>query len=614
MFTRVTKWFGWLAIVGVVLGGCSDPKQDEVADSKADAGAEPERLRFAAPDAVYCKPSTSSTALEATDPSDERSETPDMSWDTFVEQFTETYFEYYPTFAVAQGRHEYDGRLPDWSPNQLQKLQAWLEGSQRQLCGRSDGRMSETQRFQREYVRRRLESELFYLRDVRAPFTTLTYYTGALDPNRYVVTPYAPLAQRARAFIEYARRIPAALQQIRANLDQPLAPTTIAYGSVTFSGFVSFYRNDVPLAFAGVDDSEVKQQLTEAIELAATAMFEMASWINSQTPNPEGGYAMGPERFSEMLERTEGVTTPLDELEAIGREDLERNRKALAAACQQYLPDATIEACVTKVAADKPAGGAVEEARSQLERLRKFVEDRQIVSIPGSEQAQVAEAPSFKRTNIAYIDLPGPYEKTLPAVYYIASPSPDWSAEDRAAYVPGKARLLFITAHEVWPGHFLQFQYSNRSNWLFGRTFVGYAFVEGWAHYTEELMREEGLADGSPDLQIGSLIEALVRNVRFECSFGLHTHGMTLEQCQQLFKEVAYQDPGNSLQQSYRGALDPGYLNYTMGKLMIRKLRADWLAENRGRPLREFHDATEVERRVALDVARTVAPRRGSFR
>jgi uncharacterized protein (DUF885 family) len=145
--------------------------------------------------------------------------------------------------------------------------------------------------------------------------------------------------------------------------------------------------------------------------------------------------------------------------------------------------------------------------------------------------------------------------------------------------------------HEVWPGHFLQFLHSNRSSSRFGQLFVGYAFAEGWAHYAEELMVEKGLAKDQPERHIGQLLNALLRNVRYLCAVGMHTQGMTVSQCEQMFKEKAYQDPGNARQQAARGTYDPAYLNYTLGKLMIRKLRADWAASHGGpESWKEFND------------------------
>jgi uncharacterized protein (DUF885 family) len=275
----------------------------------------------------------------------------------------------------------------------------------------------------------------------------------------------------------------------------------------------------------------------------------------------------------------------------VGRADLARNLAALQQACTEYLPVAPIEACITKVEADKPSGGAVEGARAQLGMLHQFIIDHDLVSIPGTEQALVAEAPPFHRSNIAYIDIPGPHDKGMPSIYYIPPPDPSWSKVDQEARVQGKLIQLFISVHEVWPGHFVQFLHANRSPFEFGQLFVGYAYAEGWAHYTEEMMWEAGLGNGASEAHIGQLSQALLRNVRFLCAIGMHTQGMSMSSCETMFREQAYQDPRSARQQAARGTYDPAYLNYTMGKLMIRKLRADWTANRGGRAAwRAFHD------------------------
>lgn len=517
--------------------------------------------------------------------------TTQSEWPGFVDQFIEAYFLRNPSFAAGQGRHEFDGQLPDWSAAGIQKTIDWLEQSRATTLEFTDNELSLDQRFQRDYVIARIDNDLFWLRDAKLPSTNLSYYFDyGLDPSTYVAVPYAPADQRLRAFIKYLQAIPNAVAQIRGNLQTPMPLTFVEYGTRGFSGFAEFYRGDAVLAFAQVQDPALQSELKAAIEPAAQAMTEISQWIESQKAQATDNYVLGPERFAAMVNLTEGVTTPLARLEEIGRADLDRNLAALAAACKQYLPGGSIKACVAKQEADKPEGGAVEGARNQLAELRTFIVDRKIVSVPGTEEAKVEEAPAYKRQNSAYINIPGPYEKNLPSVYYIAPPDPTWSKAEQEAYIPGKASLLFTSVHEIWPGHFLQFLHSNRSSWRFGQLFVGYGFAEGWAHYTEEMMIEEGLAKDKPELHIGQLLNALLRNVRYMCAIGMHTKGMTVGQCEQMFKDKGYQDAGNARQQASRGTYDPAYLNYTMGKLMIRKLRSDWQAANPGRSLKQFND------------------------
>jgi hypothetical protein len=239
----------------------------------------------------------------------------------------------------------------------------------------------------------------------------------------------------------------------------------------------------------------------------------------------------------------------------------------------------------------KPEGGSVEAARGQLVETKAFIQEQELVTIPGTEEALVAESPPYARSNFAYINIPGPFEVNQPSVYNISPPDPSWTEEVQRAYIPGEADLLFTSVHEVWPGHFLNFLHANRADWIFGRVFVTYAFGEGWAHYTEEMMVEAGLRGASAETRIGQISNALLRNARFLSAIGLHTQGMTVEESERLFLEEAYQDEGTARQQAARGTYDPAYLNYTMGKLMIRRLRDDWVADRGGRNAwKEFHD------------------------
>jgi hypothetical protein len=357
------------------------------------------------------------------------------------------------------------------------------------------------------------------------------------------------------------------------------------------TGFADFYHNDVATAFVSVADEALQAQFRQANGAAEAAMRDLSAWFISNRKNATDDFALGEAKFTQMLAATERVTPPLTELEKVGDADLARNLVALRAACAAFLPGKPVQACVDKAEQNKSEGGPVQAARNQLADLRNFIEAKGFVSIPGSEQALVEEAPPYNRDNFAYINIPGPYEKGIASVFYIAPPNPSWTPKMQRDYLPGRAGLLFTSVHEVWPGHFLQFLHSNRNGAMVNRVFVGYAFAEGWAHYGEELMWEEGLGNGDPETHIGQLTNALLRNVRFVSAIGMQTHGMKLAESERLFRDEAYADAASARQQAQRGAYDPAYLNYTMGKLMIRKLRDDWTRTRGGQAAwREFHD------------------------
>lgn len=525
------------------------------------------------------------------------------AWDRFVRSFIDGYFEIHPTFAARAGRHDLDGRLPDWSPEAIEREIAWLRWERDRLEETDPATLDERRAFEREVVKVTVDADLFWLEAAEWHRRNPLYYTETLDPNLYLSREYAPLEWRMRGYIGYARAVPRAAAQIRANLRTPMPRTCALLGKVSFLGLAGYCESDVPRAFAAVEDSGLQDELRAANAAAAQAFLELGAWFNEQLAAPAdaadaadsvGELRLGPELFARMLRETERVDLPLVELAAAGRRDLDRNLEALRQACADYAPGLSIADCLARVVAAKPADGPVAASRRQLAGLRRFLEQQELVSIPGEEEVRIEEAPPYQRWNSAYIDIPGPYDRHLPSIYYISPPDPAWSAAEQAAYIPNEADLLFVTAHEVWPGHFLQFLHSNRAESELGRLFVSYGFAEGWAHYSEEMIWEAGFGGGDPFLRIGQLQNALLRNVRYLVALGLHAGDMTLAEAERMFREEGLQDPASARQQAARGTFDPGYLNYTLGKLMVRKLRDDWSATRVAGDGREawgeFHD------------------------
>jgi len=512
------------------------------------------------------------------------------NWDKYVADYLEAYFAVHPEIAVVEGRHEFDGKLPDFSKAAFDKEIASLHSERARAAGFADN-LDQRQQFERDYVIAQIDSDLFWLESARWPYRSPYFYSYRVDPEVYLTRPYAPLDQRMRAFINYEKALPAALDQIRANLQTPMPRTYVDFGRLTFGGLAQYFDHDTKGIFAPVKDPQLQSDFAAANTNAIRALKSLDTWFASQRPKANDNFALGAELFHQMLFATERVDISLDKLQEIGRLDLDRNLAALKEACAQFDPGKSLADCTVKQTADKPKGSPLDAAREQLKELRGFVVDNQIVSIPGTEEAQVDEAPPYQRWNFAYINIPGPYEKGLPSVYYISPPDPKWPAAEQKAYLPGNATLLFTSVHEVMPGHFLQFLHANRVPSRFGQVFVGYAFAEGWAHYAEEMTWDAGLGAKDPETHVGQLTEALLRNVRFLSAIGLHTGLMSVAESEKMFRESAFADEGDARQQAARGTFDPAYLNYTMGKLMIRKLRDDWTATRGGRSAwREFHD------------------------
>ena len=513
------------------------------------------------------------------------------NWPEFVDAFIEARFKADPYFAVDSGRHEFDGQMPDFSRAALDANVAQLREQLAGLDKFDAAAFKPAQSFEREYLRWVIEKELFWQAGLGEPFRNPAWYLGKLDPSMYLTREYAPLPKRLEGFLGYARAVPKLTAEIRANVRTPIPRAFIERSVAGYGGYATFFRNEMPAFYQDLPDQQLKRDLGEATAAAAKAMDELTRWLEAQRATATDDFALGAAKFSQMLRETERVDIPLEELELVGRKDLERNLAALKEACASYAPKAALPACVDRMRADKPTGGTVDGARAQLADLRKFVLDRKIVTIPNQEQALVAESPPYNRGNFAYISIPGPYENpAVKVTYYVAPPDAKWSAAERNAYLPGKAYLLFVSAHEVWPGHYLQSQFANGNPSRVAGLWWDYAFGEGWAHYAEEMMYDAGLGDGKPEARIGMLTNALLRDVRFISAICLHAGCMSLEESEKMFREQAFADAGNARQQALRGTYDPGYLAYTLGKLMIRKLRADWLAANPDASPQQFHD------------------------
>jgi hypothetical protein len=516
---------------------------------------------------------------------------PASGWDGTVQTFIEDYFKRNPTFAVYQGKHEFDGQFPNWSAEGIADDIAWLHAKKDELTKADTSALTEKQRFQRQHMLAVIDEDLFWQEEAKWPSKSPTFFADALDPNVYVTRPYAPVETRIKAFTTYANNVPAALAQIRATLQPPLARPHIDIGKLRFAGYAAYLETDVPTAFSAVKDAALLAPFDSARKKAIAAFTAMDKWMDTLRATQTEKYAMGADLFAKMLYMTERVGMSLDSVEAMGKADLERNKAALAEACTRYAPGATLQACMKKMNAHKAPGDLVSSATGQLAGLKQFLIDKNVVSIPGTELAEVRESPPYMRWNFAYIDIPGPYEKGLPSVYYVAPPDPTLPKEKQNEELPGVADLLFTSVHEVWPGHFLQFLHANRSPDIFGRVFVGYAFAEGWAHYSEEMMWEMGYGAGDDETHIGQISNALLRNARYMSAIGMHARGWTQAQAEKFFLEQGLQDPATSKQQAARGTFDPAYLNYTLGKILIRQLRDDWSATRGGKTAwKEFHD------------------------
>ena len=504
-----------------------------------------------------------------------------------IDRFFAAHMTFRPQLAVDLGLHEYDGKVPDRSRAAIDAEIARLRAAQTTFEAIEPARLSKMRRVEREVVLAEIRKELFELDVRKRPYRDPFFYLFRFSLTAYAAREYAPSAERAGAMLRACEASPAYYQQAATNLEDKLPRAYLQVGLMLAKGTVTYLTGDAKRAFA---DQPIHGKLAACLETLAKHVGDFARTLEARMPAATDEFRIGAETLVAMLHATDGIQTDIATLERIARADLDANRAAIVAAAQQIDPARDVAAVVAEVSADKPAD-VLAEATAQLDTLRKFILDNRIVSLPRNDAIHVRESPPHMRGNFAGLGGVGPFESApMPSFYFIAPPDPAWPPEQQRAYVMSKHDMLFTSAHEVYPGHFVQGMHQRTLDSRVLAAFETYTASEGWAHYVEQMMWEEGLGNRDPRAHIGQLKNALLRDVRFLVALGYHAGSLTPEQATQMFVEQAFADPGNAKQQALRGTIDPMFLGYTLGKLIILELRADWRSANPANSLRDFHD------------------------
>ena len=531
-----------------------------------------------------------------------------QAFDALAERAIREHWEFAPTAGSRIGRHEYDGRLPDFSGSRIGRRVEELHRTLAQLSAipedDADGadRQARMDRLSRGLLEMFLRRELFNLEEMRTLHNNPQRQVGYIGVGSYVQRDYAPLPDRLRSATAILQDVPDFLA-ILDNLTEPELGEPVRDMAVeAYRGMASFYRTGLAAASAECARAapDVAAEFDMVRETAAVAVAAFAQRLQDRQARPD--FAIGRGLYSRMLQVGEGVDTPLSDVLSIGQANLEQNLRRLDEAAALVAPGKSVREAVAQVAANHPTAEAlIPETRNMLEDIRQALIDHDIISVPSEERCQVTETPSYMRYAFAAMDSPGGLEEVATdAFYYVTPVEPDWTPRQQEEWLTNfnYHTLKVISVHEVYPGHYVH-NLHNRYDWsggrrvlpLINRVATSDAFTEGWAHYTEEMMLETEYGRDDPALWLTQLLEALVRNCRYLCSLGMHTQGMTVEEATQFFQAHAYMEEHPARREALRGTFDPGYLNYTLGKLMLRKLRQDWRRqEGSAYSLRRFHD------------------------
>ena len=512
-----------------------------------------------------------------------------------TDAFLRAYCEANPHVAVWLGFHEYDGRLPDLRTAALRDRVAELHRFLEQLGRFDPADLEDLAWLDHQVVYHQAAFEAFVLEEWRRWERDPLFYLEVLDPSNYVLYNYAPLEQRVRALVVHLRGFPAVLEAMQANLTQASRPV-VGLGMRVAKGTLTFLQVDLPQALAPLGDDKLRRAFEVANGDAAAMLEQAVAWLEDVlTPSVTADYALGPERFARMLDLGEAVDLPLERLREVAETDLARNKAAYLEAVARIAPRRDPREVIAEGMRDHPEPeNLVREARQMVDSLRRYIAENGVVSIPYDENCIVAETPSFLRTAFAMMYDTGPFEQVAKEAYfYVTPPEPDWTAEKVEAWMSAFIYPLLrnTCVHEAWPGHYLHGLHVRNAPSKATKAFGSYSSFEAWAHYCEQMMLEIGWRADDPWARLGQLNDALVRNVRFVCALGLHTSGMTVEEAEQRFVEDAFMEQATANEEALRGTSDPQYLGYTLGKLMLLKLRDDLRArQGEDFHLRAFHD------------------------
>ena len=514
-----------------------------------------------------------------------------------TERLIVEHWNFYPTAGSRIGRHEYDGRLPDLTPSATNRRTSEIRRGLSELRSLDTAALGPEELLSWRMMDLFLQRELFTFEELRPLENNPMRQAGFLNMGNYVRRDYAPLEDRLRSAASALRQVPEFLQALDLALRDDLSRHMVDMSVESYAGMALFYRNDLR-SFAGrISDRQIIAEFTSAVETAASALNGFVERLKTRARAPENDFAIGGRLYSRMLATGEGLDLPVDRIAAVGQANLMENLVSIREVAASIAPGKSVREIVDDNSRHHPsAEGLIPDTRELLEDIRQSLIDHDIISVPSEDRCQVVETPAYMRYAFAAMDSAGALETSANESFYYVTPVEEhWSSQQAEEWLSkfDYNTLRVISIHEVYPGHFVHHLHNRygRPLPLINRAATSYAFTEGWAHYTEQMMLETEYAAGRTEMLLTQLLEALVRNCRYVCSVAMHTGDMTVDEATNFFVENAYMAEHPARREALRGTFDPGYLNYTLGKLMILKLREDFRHEQNGHyTLKGFHD------------------------
>lgn len=538
-------------------------------------------------------------ACSAKEPPPPPSGSRDAEFRALVKDILEDHYKRHPSQATDLGIHHSDDQIEDLSQAGIRGELDAAKVFRSKLAAIDASTLTPDNALDREQLIHSTDARILELDTIRMWSKDPDSYSSAVTNAAYVVMKraYADAPVRLAALIAREKKMSAVLEEARANIDHAV-PIYTQIAIEQIDGNISFFENDVPAAFKDVNDQALLAEFKKTNDSVIAALGDYKRFLQKQLlPNAKESFAFGADTFSKALSAQEGVNIPLDRLLQIAEADRQKNEEAFQATARQLDSTQPADKLLASFQVDHPpAANLLQTTQETLDSIRQFIVDHRLVSIPAGEPAKVKETPPFMRsTTSASMDIPGPFETAkLQAFYNMTLPNPKWPHSEQEEFMRQwyRAMISNVSVHEVYPGHYLQFLYAKDFPSDVRKVYGAATNIEGWAHYCEQMMLDEGFHGDDSKYRLAQLQDALLRDVRFIAGIKMHTQGMTVEEATRLFETQAHQPHPVALSEAKRGTADALYGYYTLGKLMLLKLRADYAAKlGAAYTLQRFHDA-----------------------
>ena len=531
------------------------------------------------------------------------SATPDSKFQQLSEDFLKGYLAWRPELSVYLGFHDYDGKTSDLSKKSLDDELTRLKSFDQMLNKFDTASLSPRMYDDFRILQCGIKTEIFSFDDMESYIKNPMTYAGAIDLNIYIKRNFAPLEDRLKSIISIEKKTPIIFAVAKSNLVDSLAKPYIEIAIQIAEGTADFLGNDLIIALKEVKNDSLMTAFKATNNKAISEIKSFAEYLKKEKmPKAKNNYALGREKYQKMLLYGEDISLTPEKILEIGLSELAREKDVFNSTARIINPNKKPIDVYHDLQLEHPTSDSlIIDVKKNLETIRQFLIDKKIVTIPSEVRVKVEETPKYGRsTSTASMDSPGPFEtKATESYCYITPVDPTWSPKQKEDWLSmfDYYTTDITTIHEVFPGHYTQFLHNNASSATkIEKIFPSYAFVEGWAHYTEKMMIDEGYGNmGNPikaaKYRLAQSGEALLRLCRLCVSIKMHCEGMSVDDATKFFMDNWYQGEKPSHQEAIRGTFDPGYLYYTLGKLQILKLREDYRKqEGDNYSLQKFHN------------------------